>query len=56
SHGEIIQSLSQLKRCNTTLESSVTMASRSFSGFHAAKLICAIIAAVDLRHQSSNRG
>ena len=37
--GEIVHSLCQLKRWRRTLESSVTIASRSFSGFHSAIFI-----------------
>lgn len=57
SPGEIIQSLCQLKRCKTTLESSVTIASRSFSGFHSAILICTITAALELKQaRKTGRG
>lgn len=40
SPGETIHNRCQLKRWRTILESSVTMASKSFSGFHSAILIC----------------
>jgi hypothetical protein len=36
----MVHNLCQLKRCSKIFESSVTMASKSFSGFHSAILIC----------------
>lgn len=38
----MVQSLCQLKRWRRSFESSVTMASKSFSGFHSAILTCLI--------------